>query len=140
MIVLDTDVLSGVIGANKDQKVIAWLDRQDPNDMCTTAITLLEIWQGIEDMPAGKRRNSLEAALGVALSGLLNNRILPFDGASAQKAGRLYVRRRRGGRTVGQADTQIAGIVLSRGATLATHNVRHFADLHVPIVDPRKAA
>ena len=33
-------------------------------------------------------------------------------------------------------DTQIAGIALSRRATLATRNMRHFQDLRVPVVDP----
>jgi hypothetical protein len=33
-------------------------------------------------------------------------------------------------------DTQIAGIAIARRATLATRNVRHFADLSVRVVDP----
>ena len=30
----------------------------------------------------------------------------------------------------------IAGIVIASHATLATHNIRHFADLSLPLVDP----
>jgi toxin FitB len=30
----------------------------------------------------------------------------------------------------------IAGIAISRRATLATRNTRHFADLSIPIIDP----
>ena len=33
----------------------------------------------------------------------------------------------------------IAGIALAQRATLATRNVRHFADLSVPVVDPWSA-
>jgi len=33
-------------------------------------------------------------------------------------------------------DTQIAGIALSRRASIATRNTRHFADLDVPVLDP----
>jgi len=33
-------------------------------------------------------------------------------------------------------DTQIAGIVLARRATLATRNVRHFSDIAAPVVNP----
>jgi predicted nucleic acid-binding protein len=36
-------------------------------------------------------------------------------------------------------DTQIAGIALTRRATLATRNLRHFRDLKVPVVDPWQA-
>jgi len=35
-------------------------------------------------------------------------------------------------------DTQIAGIVLARRASIATRNVRHFEDLRVPVVNPWK--
>jgi len=38
--------------------------------------------------------------------------------------------------SIHQCDTQIAGIALARRATLATRNVRHFADLKVPVVNP----
>lgn len=41
-----------------------------------------------------------------------------------------------GANTVDMRDTQIAGIAVARRATLATRNVRHFADLQVPVVDP----
>ncbi len=137
MIVLDTDVLSGTIKAEKDYEVIAWLDEQNPEELCTTAITILEIWTGIEELPfTGRRRNALEISLGIALGGLLSNRILPFDSASAEEAGHLYGLRRRAGRTIGQPDTQIAGIVRTRGATLATRNVRDFADAGIPLINP----
>jgi predicted nucleic acid-binding protein len=36
-------------------------------------------------------------------------------------------------------DTQIAGIVIARRATLATRNVKHFADLKAEVVNPWEA-
>ena len=33
-------------------------------------------------------------------------------------------------------DTQIAGIVEARRATLATRNTRHFDDLSTPVINP----
>jgi toxin FitB len=33
-------------------------------------------------------------------------------------------------------DTQIAGIAVSRGAAIATRNVRHFPGLSVPVINP----
>ena len=44
--------------------------------------------------------------------------------------------RQKSGRSVDMRDTQIAGIALARRATLATRNVRHFADLKISIIDP----
>ena len=40
--------------------------------------------------------------------------------------------------TVAAHDTQIAGIVMSRNATLATRNVKDFDDLDIALVDPWK--
>jgi predicted nucleic acid-binding protein len=48
----------------------------------------------------------------------------------------LAAQRHKAGRPGDLRDTQIAGIVIARGATLATRNGRHFADLNVPVVDP----
>jgi predicted nucleic acid-binding protein len=45
-------------------------------------------------------------------------------------------KRRLAGRPVDFCDTQIAGIALSRRATIATGNVRHCQDLGTPVVDP----
>ena len=66
----------------------------------------------------------------------LQNRVLPFDRIAADAAGRLLAARRRQGFTDEFRDTQIAGIVLARGATLATRNVRHFRGLGAAVVNP----
>jgi hypothetical protein len=44
--------------------------------------------------------------------------------------------RRRRGQPRDVRDTMIAGIAVSRRATLATRNFRHFDDLPTPVVDP----
>jgi predicted nucleic acid-binding protein len=44
--------------------------------------------------------------------------------------------RRRSGRDGELRDAMIAGIAVACDATLATRNLRHFADLPVPVVDP----
>jgi predicted nucleic acid-binding protein len=69
----------------------------------------------------------------------LEGRILPFDLAAAEEAAKLSADRRTVGRSGESRDTMIAGIALAQRATLATRNVRHFADLRVPVVDPWKA-
>jgi predicted nucleic acid-binding protein len=48
----------------------------------------------------------------------------------------LTAQRRRTGRNVEIRDTQIAGIVVARGATLATRNVRDFDDIDARIINP----
>lgn len=48
----------------------------------------------------------------------------------------IAARRRKAGQPVTQIDGQIAAIVASRGARLATRNVRDFVDCGIVVVDP----
>lgn len=67
-------------------------------------------------------------------------RVLPFDADTAMAYAEIAALRRKAGRPIGQIDGQIAAIARSRGARLATRNVRDFADCHVALVDPCAAA
>ena len=64
--------------------------------------------------------------------------MLEFD-AAAVEAAMLAATRQRAGRSVDMRDTQIAGIALAHRAQIATRNVKHFADLAVPVIDPCNA-
>lgn len=48
----------------------------------------------------------------------------------------LAARRQPDDRPVDVRDTQIAGIVSARRATLATRDLRHFLDLSVGVINP----
>ncbi len=136
MIVLDTNVLSALMRTAPEAPVVAWLDRQPAESVWITSITLFEARLGLALLPAGRRRQTLEAAFARLLKEDLENRVLDFDSAAATEAASLAAERQKAGRPVDMRDTQIAGIALARRATLATRNVRHFGDMKVPIVDP----
>ncbi len=136
MIVLDTNVLSALMRKAPEVPVVAWLDRQPAESVWITSITLFEARLGLALLPKGRRQRALEVAFGRLLEHDLENRVLDFDSAAATEAASLAAERQKAGRPVDMRDTQIAGIALARRATLATRNVRHFADLKVPVVDP----
>lgn len=136
MIILDTNVLSALMRERPDAIVIGWLDRQPPESVWTTSITVFESRLGLALLPEGRRRHCLEAALDRLLNEDLDNRILSFDSAAATEAARLAAQRQRAGRALDVRDTRIAGVALARRATLATRNLRHFDDLTVPVVSP----
>jgi predicted nucleic acid-binding protein len=81
----------------------------------------------------------LEAAFAAALEEDFAGRVLPFDQAAAQAAGRIAVERRRAGRTVEIRDVQIAGIATARKSAVATRNLRHLEGLGVDLLDPWSA-
>ena len=125
--VLDTNVLSALMQARPDGQVVAWLDKQPRTSIWTTSVTILEIWFGLQVMPAGKRRSRLIEALLVLEK--IGHRVAPFDTAAAQQAGELMASRQRKGRPGDLRDTMIAGIVLAHHATLVTRNTAHFEDI-----------
>ena len=119
-----------------DAAVLEWLDRQPADSVWITSITLFEARFGLALLPAGRRRQVLEAAFDDLLREDLENRVLDFDSVAATAAASLAAARQKSGRPVDMRDTQIAGIVLARRATLATRNIRHFVDLKISIIDP----
>ena len=136
MIVLDTDVASGLMRPNRDPRLVSWLDACPPESMWLTAVTVYELRYGVEALPEGRRRDELDRAINRALTDDFGGRVLPLDEAAAAIAASLAASRKRQGRPIEIRDTLIAGIVLSRKAELATRNIRHFRDLDVSVVDP----
>ena len=136
MVILDTNVLSALMGRTPDKQVITWLDKQPTTSIWTTSVTVFEIRFGLQTMPAGKRRAALLQAFETLMADKIEGRIASFDAAAAQLAGDLMAIRHKKGRPGDLRDTMIAGIVLASQATLATRNTPHFADLSVPVINP----
>ena len=135
MIILDTNVVSELMQIAPERKVVQWLDQQPWPSLWTTAVTVFEIRLGLEIMAEGRRRIALTRAWEETLA-RMNQQIIPFDTEAAEHASTLTVSRKTRGRPRELRDTMIAGMVLSRHATLATRNVRDFDDLTGAIVDP----
>lgn len=139
MIILDTNVISAVMRPKTNKPVVDWLNRQPAEDIWTTTVTLFELRYGIEKLTAGHQQAELEASWQEFGSGIFGDRILTFDLRAARAASELAGLRAKKSRTVDMRDTFIAGIAISRAATLATRNLKDFADAGVTLVDPWKA-
>lgn len=136
MIILDTNVISALMRPRSHLDVVAWLNDQPRSSIWTTSISLLETRYGLHLMPRGRKRDELTAGFESLLRGILAGRLLPFDVAAAEEAAALFARRTASGRNIEVRDTQIAGIAISRNASLATRNTRHFDDLDLRLVNP----
>jgi hypothetical protein len=139
VIILDTNVVSAFMQREVNPVVLAWLDSQPAESVWTTAITVLEVRMGLEILGVGRRRRVLEDAFTTMIDEDLEGRVLPFDSAAANAAGRIAAERRRAGRPLEIRDLQIAGIAGARKASVATRNVRHFQGLALAVVDPWNA-
>jgi toxin FitB len=136
MIVLDTNVMSVLMRRDGDPIAVGWLDRQPPESIWITAVTIFELQFGLELLAQGRRRRQLEDEFARALDEDFEGRILPFEQTAAREAASIAARRRQVGRSIELRDAQIAGIAAARRATLATRNTRHFAELGITLVDP----
>jgi toxin FitB len=136
MILLDTNVLSAMMQVIPDPAVAEWLDRQPPDSIWTTTISIMEISAGLKMMPDGRRRIALWNAYVILLRDKIEGRIAPFDMSAAEQASDLMAQRKERGRPVETRDTMIAGIAQASRATLATRNASHFNDLSIPVVNP----
>lgn len=136
MIILDTNVISGLMQQQPDPVVVAWLDEQPAESIWITSITLFEARYGIALLTQGQRKADLQDRFNQLLQEDLENRVLTFDDHAAAHAAELAAKRKELGRPVDMRDTFIAGIALAKRATLATRNLRHFDDLAVTVINP----
>jgi len=139
MIILDTNVVSETIKPLPDIAVRKWLIHATMQDLYVTAITEAELRYGIEILPSGKRKDELSRSINSALAKAFENRILPFDGEAAKLYAVIGAHRRRIGRPIDDFDCQIAAIARTKGAALATRNVRDFDECGITIIDPWQA-
>jgi predicted nucleic acid-binding protein len=133
MIVVDTNVLSETTRKEPSRAVLSWLSRHAVVGL--SAVSVMEFQAGVDAAPAARR-----VSLGTWLDELLSSGavdVLPVDEAVARIAGKLRAARRRSPPPL--EDLLIAATALSRGAVLATRNIRDFAALGVTLVNPWEA-
>ncbi len=133
---LDTNVISELrkLGDGKaDDNVADWVRGQDPDDLCLSAISILELERGVlgvqrRDPAQGARlRTWLDHHVRPAFSG----RILAVDDAIATRCAHLHIPDRRN-----EADALIAATGLVHGLAVVTRNVRDFDGTGVVVIDP----
>lgn len=120
---LDTSVFCQPI---KDHPVPGVLDRwSDLGEapVCTSAVCLAEILQGLEQRGSEKYwRRYKELLMG-------RYPVLPFDEHAARHFGRLSAELKASGQTRPVVDLLIAATSVAHGLTVVTLNSRHFAGI-----------
>lgn len=136
MIIIHTNVVSEPLRAKPMAAVQRWLDRQESERLFTTAVSVSELFLGVEILPQGRRRTALDADLRRTLSNLFGPRILPFDEPAALAYAALVAKTRARGIAIGVADGQIAAIALVHGFAVATRDAAPFIAAGVAVIDP----
>jgi toxin FitB len=140
MFVLDTNVLSAIMGSRPVPEVAAWIAGQPEDLLFTATICQAEILSGLAIMPEGRRRSALEAAARAIFTEDFDGRVLPFDTAAAAAYADIFTARKRAGRPAAPLDLMIAAVARAKGAAVVTRDTSGFEDCGVPLINPWQAS
>lgn len=136
MIILDTNVVSELMRASPEPRVLRWFSNQTAQDLHVTAVTMAEILYGIELISAARRRDVVRTAAEKMFEEVFADRILIFEDRASRAFSQIASSRRRQGKPMSEFDAQTAAITRVLGATLATRNPYVFEGCGVRLVNP----
>jgi predicted nucleic acid-binding protein len=136
MLILDTNILSEIMGPRPAPEVAAWLESQPDDLLFTTSISQAEILSGLAIMTEGRRRRELEAAAHGIFAEDFEGRILSFDSDAATAYAEIVASRRRAGRPTAPLDLMIAAVAVSHDAGVVTRDTGGFEGCGVTLINP----
>ena len=128
---LDTNIISNVTKPAPSESLLAWLSEQADEDLFIASLTVAEIWCGVLEKPAGKKRSQLESWFEgpEGPQSLFAGRVLPFD----EKAGLIWARLMadgvRAGRPRSALDMILAAVAEANDCIVVTGNEKDFSGL-----------
>jgi toxin FitB len=140
MFVLDTNILSAIMGSRPAPEVAAWIAGQPEDLLFTATVCQAEVLSGLTVMPEGRRRLTLEAAARAIFEEDFDGRVLPFDTAAAAAYADIFAARRRDGRPAAPLNLMIAAVARAKGAAVVTRDTSGFEDCGVPLINPWQAS
>ncbi|RJF86651.1 type II toxin-antitoxin system VapC family toxin [Oleomonas cavernae] len=128
---LDTNIISNVTKPIPSPELIAWMADQADETLFISSPTIGEIWRGLLELPAGRKRRLLEQWFSgpEGPPALFQGRILAFDEAAALAWARLMAAGTAQGRPRSALDMIIAAIAEVNDCTVVTDNERDFEGL-----------
>lgn len=132
-IILDADVI--ISGEKSLFDLPSWLASRAEDRFEVAAITVAELWHGVERASGThrtRRRKYLEAVVAVLP-------IIAYTEETAYYHARLWSDLESSGKIIGPYDLIVAATALQRGSILATFNRRHFSQVKgLTILDPKR--
>jgi toxin FitB len=133
---LDTNVVSEWTRPRPDPGVVAWLDAVDEDRVFLSVVSLAELRRGVARLPAGAKRDRLDAWLRRDLLSRFEGRILSVDLNVADSWGEIVAARDAIGRPIAAMDALIAATANVHNLALITRNEADFQATVELIVNP----
>jgi tRNA(fMet)-specific endonuclease VapC len=131
-IILDTDVI--IRGERGTFDLSRWLVSEGDEEIQVAAITIAELWHGVERASSVyrvERQDYIRAALSSV-------KVLPYTEATALEHARVWADLESSGKMIGFYDLIVAATALEHGSAVATFNQRHFARVRgLNVIEPR---
>jgi toxin FitB len=138
-VLLDTNVLSELVRPHAEGRLLDWIDTLDEDQTFISVITIAEIRSGIASLPAGRKREALDAWLRFELLDRFRDRVLTVTVEIADQWGELAGRAKKVGKPLGVMDGFIAATAAVKGLVVATRNTRDFIPTGVACFNPWQA-
>jgi|SRR5271154_725465 tRNA(fMet)-specific endonuclease VapC len=122
-IILDADVI--IRGERSSFDLLGWLTAQTGQEFEIAAITVAELWHGIERATASHRPKR-ERYLGTIVEKLQQ---IPYTETTALVHARIWAGLESSGNMIGAHDLILAATALERASIVATFNHRHFSQV-----------
>jgi predicted nucleic acid-binding protein len=122
-IILDTDVI--IKGEKGRFDLIGWLAAQTGKELEIAAITVAELWHGIERATAPHRAER-ERYVRTIVETL---EVIPYTDATALVHAQVWAALEFSGKMIGAHDLILAATALEHGSSVATFNQRHFTQV-----------
>lgn len=132
---LDTCVVSD-LRKPLSTEVRQWFERLDQDLLFISCVTLAELWDGIERLPPSRKKRDLEDWFHGDVKIRFKHCILPIDEHVALEWGSLNAALQKRGIVAGVQDLYIAATAKAKGFALITRNIRDFAEIDLPLIDP----
>lgn len=118
------------------QKIRDWFEKKDQDLFYISAVTIAELWDGIERLPVSKKKKDLEDWFYGDIHSRFKDHILPIDDRVAKEWGSLNAQLLKKGISVGVQDLYIAATAKSYAMELITLNVKDFKSIDLSIINP----
>lgn len=131
-IILDADVvIRGEKGAFDLER---WVSSRPLDQFEIAAITVAELWHGVE-RATGARRDTRKEYLSAFLESVP---IVPYTEQTAYEHARVWAELEASGNMIGYYDLIVGATALERGSEVATFNKRYFSQIRgLSIIEPR---
>jgi|SRR5271156_1801067 len=136
---LDTNCISELVRSKPELRVLEWIEATDESLLHLSVLTLGEIRKGVAGLPQSRRRTRLETWLELELRARFSGRILPIDGAVADRWGLLAAEAKRKARSLSAIDGLLAATALQHNLTIVSRNVSDFEGTPAQLLNPWEA-